>query len=111
MIIYVLIILGVLSVLYGMLILQVGSGTSFWLIWEAIGLCFFGWAVLLHTGFFVTYPKIKMVFHGLVIVGVIVLVMLCGMIATEFTSTGNQNLDYIIVLGAQIRKDGPSVAL
>jgi len=111
MIIYVLIILGVLSVLYGMLILQVGSGTSFWLIWEAIGLCFFGWAVFLHTGFFVTYPKIKMVFQGLVIVGVIALVTLCGMIATEFTAGGNQNLDYIIVLGAQVRKEGPSVAL
>lgn len=111
MIIYILIILGVLSGLYGILILQVGSGTSFWLIWEAVGLCFFGWAVLLHTGFFMTYPKIKTIFHGLVIVGVIVLVTLCGIIATEFTAIGNQNLDYIIVLGAQVRKDGPSVAL
>lgn len=111
MIIYILIILGILSGLYGILILQVGSGTSFWLIWEAIGLCFFGWAVLLYIGFFVTYPKIKTIFHGLVIVGVIVLVTLCGMIATEFTAVGNQNLDYIIVLGAQVRKDGPSVAL
>ena len=111
MIIYILIILGILSSLYGILILQVGSGTSFWLIWEAIGLCFFGWAVLLHTGFFMTYPKIKTIFHGLVIVGVIVLVTLCGIIATEFTAVGNQNLDYIIVLGAQVRKDGPSVVL
>ena len=111
MIIYILIILGVLSGLYGILILQVGSGTSFWLIWEAIGLCFFGWAVLLHTGFFMTYPKIKTIFHGLVIVGVIVLVTLCGIIATEFTAGGNQNLDYIIVLGAQVRENGPSVAL
>ena len=33
------------------------------------------------------------------------------MIAGKFTSKGEKNLDYIIVLGAQVRKDGPSVAL
>lgn len=107
----ILIFLGLLSVLYGILILQVGSGTSFWLIWELIGICFFLLALLLRKDFFGTYKKIGMFFGGLVAVGVIVLVVLCGRIATEFKSNGNPNMDYIIVLGAQVREDGPSVAL
>ena len=107
----VLIAFGLLSILYGILILQVGSGTSFWLIWEVIGICFFLLAVLVHKDFFATYKKLGMIFNGVVAVGVTVLVILCGIIATEFTASGSKNLDYIIVLGAQVRENGPSVAL
>lgn len=107
----VLFVLGLLSILYGILILQVGSGTSFWLIWEVIGIGCFCLAVLVQKEFFTTYKKIGMIFNGIVAIGVIVLVILCGMVATEFTAVGNENLDYIIVLGAQVREDGPSVAL
>lgn len=108
---YILIILGAISVLYGMLVLQVGSGTSFWLIWEAIGLCFFIWAIFVHKGFFAVYKKLGMLFHVLVAIGVMVLAILFDMIGTEFTAKGSPNLDYIIVLGAQVREDGPSVVL
>ena len=107
----ILIALGLLSVLYGILILQVGSGTSFWLIWELIGICFFCLAVFVQKDFFVTYNKLGIIFNGAVAIGVTVLVILCGIIGTEFTASGTKDLDYIIVLGAQVRKDGPSVAL
>lgn len=107
----ILIILGILSVLYGILIRLVGSGTSFWLVWEAIALGFFCWALLLHNGFFIAHRKIGIIFYGFVAVSVVVLATFCGMIATEFSSVGNQNLDYIIVLGAQVRENGPSVVL
>ena len=107
----ILLILGTISVLYGILVLQVGSGTSFWLLWEAIGLFFFLWAILLQKGFFVTYKKIGILFHVFIVLAVVVIGILGGMIATEFTAKGNQNLDYIIVLGAQVREDGPSVVL
>ena len=109
--IYILIILSVISVLYGILILQVGSGTSFWLIWEAIGLFFFLWAVLVHKGFFIEYKKLGLIFHVLVAMGVMVLAILCGMIGTKFAASGRPNLDYLIVLGAQVREDGPSIVL
>ena len=108
---YSLIIFGVLSVLYGVLVLQVGSGTGFWLIWEGIGTFFFLWAVLLHKKVFIVYKKIGMIFHIFVAVAIVVLVTLCGMIAGDFSAKGNQNLDYIIVLGAQVREDGPSAVL
>lgn len=42
---------------------------------------------------------------------VVVLATFCGMIIGEFSSTGKQNLDYMIVLGAQVHEDGPSVVL
>lgn len=108
---YILIILGVLSALYGVLILRVGSGTLFWLLWEAIGVFFLIWAFLIHKEFFVLRSKIKIVFHLLMVIGVAVFVTFGGMIAGEFSSAGKQNLDYIIVLGAQVRENGPSVVL
>ena len=107
----ILVFLGVLSALYGILVLQVGSGTSFWLIWEVIGICFFLLALLLHKDFFGIYKKIGMCLNGIIAVGIIALTILCGMIVTEFKGIGNPDMDYIIVLGAQIREDGPSVVL
>ena len=108
---YILVILGMLSAFYGILVLQVGSGTLFWLIWEAIGVIFLIWAFLLHRDYFEAHPKIRNTFRVLIISAVAVLVMFCGMISSEFTAKGNHNLDYIIVLGAQVREDGPSVVL
>ena len=108
---YILVILSLLSILYGLLILQVGSGTGFWIIWEMIGVFLFAWAILLKKNFFDSLRKIKIIFHSMVIVGLAVITMLCGMITTEFKSKGHQNLDYIIVLGAQVRENGPSVVL
>lgn len=108
---YILIVMGVLAVLYGVLVLQVGSGTGFWLIWETIGIFFFLWAVLVHKKVFVMHSKIGLAFHILVAIAIVILVILCGMIAGKFTSKGTRNLDYIIVLGAQVRDDGPSVVL
>ena len=108
---YSLIILSLLSILYGLLILQVGSGTGFWIIWEMIGVFFFIWAILLQKKFFDSHRKLKIIFHSIIIVALAVITMLCGMIAGEFKSKGYQNLDYIIVLGAQVRENGPSVVL
>lgn len=107
----ILIFLGILSALYGILVLQVGSGSSFWLLWEAIGVFFLIWAFLLYSGFFALHKTIKSIFHVLVAAAVVVLVIFCGMIVGKFTAEGKPDLDYIIVLGAQVREDGPSVVL
>lgn len=108
---YILIILGILSIIYGILILQVGSGTLFWLIWEAIGAFFLIWSLLIKIGFFASHKGIGIAFHVLVVVAVVVLGIICGMIAGKFSAKGKPNLDYIIVLGAQVRENGPSVVL
>lgn len=49
-----------------------------------------------------------MIFHVFAAVAIVVFVTLCGMIAGDFSAKGNRNLDYIIVLGVQVREDGPS---
>lgn len=111
MIEYILIMLGILSALYGIIILQVGSGTTFWLIWEVIGVFLIMWAMLIKWHFFDSHIKIKIIFHGVIVAGAVVIITLCGMIAGEFAAKGKRNLDYIIVLGAQVKEDGPSVVL
>lgn len=108
---HILMVLGIVSVLYGILVLLAGSGTGFWIIWEMIGIFFFLWALLLHREFFVSHRKIKIVFHTMVGMTIATVIILCGMIAGEFSAKGNQNLDYVIVLGAQVRESGPSVVL
>ena len=108
---YILIVFGILSALYGILVFQVGSGTLFWLLWEAIGAFFLIWALLIHRKFFTVHKRIEKILHVLVAMSVVVLATFCGMIAGEFTARGEQNLDYIIVLGAQVKEDGPSVVL
>ena len=107
----VLLILGILSMIYGIFILQVGSGTIFWAIWEIIGVFFFLWALLIHTDIFVRYRSIKILFHASVVAVIIVLAILCAMILGTFYSEGEKDLDYIIVLGAQVRESGPSKVL
>ena len=104
-------VLGILSALYGILILQVGSGTGFWIIWEGISVFFLLWAFLIHKKILKTHKKIRLAFHGLLTVSIAVLVTLCGLITTGFVSKENQNLDYLIVLGAQVRENGPSTIL
>lgn len=104
-------ILALVSALYGILILQVGSGTKFWIIWEIIAVFFVCWAMLSRSHFFDSHRKLSIAFHSMVLIGIIVLTTLCGMIASEFTAKGTEKLDYIIVLGAQVRENGPSVVL
>ena len=107
----ILLILGIISALYGVVILGVGSGTKFWLIWEVIAGGFWLWAILIYSGFFAAHKQIKRIFYGLVSIAVISVSILGGMIGSEFSSKGKENLDYIIVLGAQVRQSGPSTIL
>lgn len=108
---YIFAFLGVLFVFYGVLILQVGSGTGFWLLWEVLGIVLFLWAILVHKKVFARHKTAGMIWHVLAGVAIAVFALLCGMISGDFSAKGGQNLDYIIVLGAQVREDGPSVVL
>ena len=105
------IVLGFLSALYGISILMIGSGTSFWLVWEGISIFFFVWAFLIHKHFFEKHKKIQYAFYSLLAVCVTILVILCSLILSGISTEEKQKLDYIIVLGAQVREDGPSTIL
>ena len=59
---YVLLISGIISMIYGIMILQIGSGTKFWLIWEVIGVFFIVWTMLIHIDFFASHKIISLLF-------------------------------------------------
>lgn len=104
-------IIGILAILYGFMILGIGSGTKFWMVWEVIGVFFFVWAFLIHIDFFAVHKIIGWLFHIFLIAGAAMFILLAGMSISGFRAEGADNLDYIIVLGAQVREDGPSVVL
>ena len=108
---FILLILGILSLIYGLLVLGTGSGTGFWMVWEIISIFFFLWALLVHKKFFVTHIKLALCFQSLIIIVFLILIVFSVKIFSGFDEKGMPDLDYIIVLGAQVRQDGPSVVL
>lgn len=97
---------------YCYLIYSIKSGTYFYLIWAAGGLFFLGLAVFIHIHL---WNKMPVILQRLTIVffvlGFALFFFVEGLILTEFRAKGEPNLDYIIVLGAQMKEKGPSAAL
>lgn len=108
---YFLFILAILSILYGLFVFRGKSGSWFWIVWECLGAGFLVWAWLLHKNFFATHPICKGIFYGTVILGILLLGVCSWRISSRFSEEGTPNLDYIIVLGAQVWEDGPSAVL
>lgn len=108
---YIWLFFGMVFIFYGIIILQTGSGTMFWCIWEMIGIFCLLWSLGLQKGYFMSHKKLEIIGYGFLGIGMISLVILCSMILSEFHAKGTRNLDYIIVLGAQVREDGPSTVL
>ena len=108
----VLIIIGIACALYGMTVMMVGSGSKFFLFWYVLAavLAFIGWALVSGTwsNFPVVARRIVQVGGGLFCAFLIVTQV---MVAKEFNDRGEPDLDYLIVLGAQVRPSGLSVAL
>ena len=108
----VLIILGAICALYGVAVMMVGSGTWFFAFWYVLGavLIACGWAV--HAGAWDALPlaakRTTCALLGVLLVGFLA-TQVC--IARNFNDAGEEGLDYIIVLGAQVRDDGPSMVL
>lgn len=106
-----LVILGMVSIAYGLIIFAARSGSMFWIAWEIIGALLVAWAMLIRQGFFDRHKMIKGVGIALLIVGILLVGSICRLLLSEFTATGRKKLDYIIVLGAQVWEDGPSRVL
>ena len=105
--------LGVLSVLYGVSIMLIHSGTSFFAIWYAIGAFFLVCAWVNHAHLWDAIPAFVKA-AGLGALGLLVAVLLFtqGLAVSQFGAKGEPDLDYIVVLGAQVHDDGsPSLVL
>lgn len=105
-------ILAVISAFYGIIVAQAGSGTLFFLIWIILGIFFIFCAFFCYRGLWKKLnKKIKIIFYVAVAAGMTVFMIIEVMIARGFACHGEPNLDYIIVLGAQVLEDGPSAVL
>lgn len=91
----------------------VGHGTNFYFIWLILAVVVMTFAILLKRGFFIThFPLwIRRTFVILLCMGVMIFGIVEGFIISGFSMKGQPGADYVIVLGAQMKADGPSKAL
>lgn len=104
--------LAILCFLYAIVVKSAGSGTSFFCIWFVIGA-----GCLAVAGFIwkdcwkrMTKPW-KIIVSGILTLGILCFVVGEGFILNGFHAARQEQLDYIIVLGTQVYKDGPSPVL
>lgn len=106
--------LGILCLLYCLAILLfMGYGTTFFLIWGGIAVLCAGIAyVLWHRVWVERLPKwIKAVAVGGFTAVLLLFLIIEGMICSEFGASPQPGADYVVVLGAQWKTNGPSYVL
>lgn len=107
-------VLAALCLVYCMCIaLFMGYGTKFFLIWGAMAFVFGLLSFFLaHAERVSKLPAwIKVGFGSCCAVGLLLFVLVEGMVLTSFGSQAEPGADYMIVLGAQWKKNGPSYVL
>ena len=105
-------IIGIFCILYGIAVFLIRSGTMFYAVWLSMGACFLLMSFLIRIRFFDRLPKIARALLLIAVAAAIVLFLICeGFVMRGFGSRAPAGLDYLIVLGAQVREDGPSAVL
>ena len=107
-----LLIFGILSILYGILVASVGSGTWFFAVWLVMGACLILLFFAVKTGLWHRLPGgLRITFYSLAGLFVAGFILFCILILPRLNDRGEKDLDYIIVLGAQVYESGPSAVL
>lgn len=97
---------------YCILIYSIKSGTRFYMIWGLGGCSFLGLTFFLHFHMWTKLPSgLQKVISIAIAAGILLFVIVEGCIISSYRAKGEKNLDYIIVLGAQVKEKGPSAAL
>lgn len=105
-------ILGAGCILYCLsILLFTGQGTNFFLIWGAAGILFLLWGRYESKLCSIMPVWLKKTACILVFLGIAVFLIIEGMVLSGFFKKGKEGLDYIIVLGAQLKESGPSYVL
>ena len=101
-----------LCLAYGGIVFMAGSGSRFYLIWWLGSALLLAAALLLRLGVWGRFPPpFRRAFAAGLLVCAVVFVFLEGLVLSGFGQKGRDGLDYLIVLGAQMRESGPSVVL
>ena len=104
--------LALLCFLYSAAVYRVHAGTATFLLWIALGVFLLCCAVGLHFHVWALLPVwLHKVIFVITAAAVVLFVVVEGCILSGFGAKGEDNLDYLIVLGAQVREDGPSTVL
>lgn len=102
----------ILSIIYAIKIKSLNTGTKFYLVWLLLGIIFLFFCIAAKLGLWTLLPKVLRKILILVIaIGGTVFLITEGFVLSGFSAKGNANLDYIIVLGAQVYENGPSPVL
>ncbi len=103
-------VLALLCLAYSLMVYMVGSGTFSFTIWLG-GAAFFGICYYLaRNGRWAAVPiAVRCVAYVILVIVAVVFVVCQVAILSHFGDKGDKNLDYVIVLGAQMRPEGPSV--
>lgn len=105
-------ILGIVCLAYGVTVMMIWSGTWFFGVWYVLGVVFLAFAWALHAGAWDSLPlMVRRVIQGFVGVCAIVLIATQACALSGFSAHEEDDLDYIIVLGAQVRETEPSAVL
>ena len=106
------IILALVCGTYGIAVRAIGSGTAFFAVWLVLAVFFICVALGIHFNLWKMFPDILK--KGIVIIfaGCLASFLIIeGLIISQMHVAGPDNLDYLIVLGAQVYKNGPSPVL
>lgn len=105
-------VLALICISYGMIVKALDNGTKFYLLWIVMGI---GCVFLAVAAYFSLWKKLPSVLRkgilGVICLGIISFVGIEGCVYHGFFQQGEENLDYIIVLGAQVHANRPSTVL
>ena len=106
------VILAILCMIYGLKVYSLGYGTAFFLVWIILGafLLFVAWGIQVRL--WGKLPKwLRRTLLAVAGLGLSLFVFVEGCILSGIHAEGREDLDYIIVLGAMVKEDGPSSIL
>lgn len=105
-------IVGILCVLYCLaLAITGGTGTWFFLIWGIMGIAFMLWGIFRGRIWHVMPHWLNITAGTLFLLMLAVFLFTEGCIISGFSKNTDKELDYIVVLGAQLKTTGPSRVL
>ena len=108
----VLAIAGIACIAYGISVMMVWSGTGFFAVWLALGAALLGGAWAVHAGWWEAAPlALRRAATGIACAALLTCALTQGLAISCFGASAPEDLDCIIVLGAQVREDGPSAVL
>ena len=108
------IIIGIVCILYFLAIFVIGvHGTNFYFIWLFAGAALIVWGICMNRGILIPrFPVwVRRMCLLMFCMGCMLFLIVEGCIISGFMAKGPRGLDYIIVLGAQMKADGPSKVL